>query len=160
MRHKQAFIKEKGYKNLKLRSEQIAEFEYRPVRNCKKSYRMVVVRKNISVEKGEVALIDEVRYLFYITNRQDLTAQEVVALANNRCDQENIIEQLKNGIGAMRMPVDELVSNWAYMVMSALAWNLKAWFGLLAPEKARGEQLMRMEYRPGNSPFTPWYGSS
>ena len=31
----------------------------------------------------------------------------------------------------MRMPVDDLLSNWAYMVMSALAWNLKAWYGLL-----------------------------
>jgi hypothetical protein len=32
-----------------------------------------------------------------------------------------VIEQLKNGVNAMRMPVDDLVSNWAYMVMAALA---------------------------------------
>jgi hypothetical protein len=147
VRHKENFVKDKGYKNLKLRSEEIAEFEYQPVRHCSKSYRMVVVRKNISVEKGEVALIDEVRYFFYLSNREDLAAEEVVALANERCDQENVIEQLKNGIGAMRMPVDDLVSNWAYMVMSALAWNLKAWLGLLMPEKARGEEVVAMEYR-------------
>ena len=57
--------------------------------------------------------------------------EQIVSLANGRCDQENVIEQLKNGVNAMRMPVNDLVSNWAYMVMAALAWNLKAWYGLL-----------------------------
>ena len=47
----------------------------------------------------------------------------------------------------MRMPVDNLVSNWAYMVMAALAWNLKAWFGLLMPNRERGVQLAKMEFR-------------
>jgi len=56
-------------------------------------------------------------------------------------------EQLKNGVNAMRMPVDDLRSNWAYMVMTALAWNLKAWFGLLLPEAERGVELVRMEFR-------------
>ena len=37
----------------------------------------------------------------------------------------------------MRMPVDDLLSNWAYMVMTSLAWNLKAWFGLPAQWSAR-----------------------
>jgi hypothetical protein len=71
----------------------------------------------------------------------------IVALANGRCDQENVIEQLKNGVNAMRMPVDDLLSNWAYMVMSALAWNLKAWYGLLMPNRERGLELLRMEFR-------------
>ena len=69
------------------------------------------------------------------------------AMANGRCDQENVIEQLKNGVNAMRMPVDDLLSNWAYMVMSALAWNLKAWYGLLMPNRERGLELLRMEFR-------------
>ena len=47
----------------------------------------------------------------------------------------------------MRMPVDDLLSNWAYMVMSALAWNLKAWYGLLMPNRERGLELLRMEFR-------------
>ena len=37
----------------------------------------------------------------------------------------------------MRMPVDTLVSNGAYMVMAALAWTLKAWFALLLPISGR-----------------------
>jgi hypothetical protein len=60
-------------------------------------------------------------------------------------EQENVIEQLKNGVNAMRMPVDDLMSNWAYMVMSALAWNLKSWYGLLMPNRQR--ELVRMEFR-------------
>jgi hypothetical protein len=39
--------------------------------------------------------------------------------------------ECKGGVNAMRMPVDDLVSNWACMVMAAFAWNLKSWFPLL-----------------------------
>ncbi len=45
------------------------------------------------------------------------------------------------------MPVGELVSNWAYMVMASLAWTLKAWYALqVRTRKGRGE-LLRMEFR-------------
>ena len=126
--------------------ESVAEFSYRP-NKCGRSYRLVVVRKNISVQKGEMVLLEDIKYFFYITNRTDYYAEQIVALANERCDQENVIEQLKNGVNAMRMPVDDLLSNWAYMVMSALAWNLKAWYGLLMPNRQRGLELLRMEFR-------------
>ena len=143
---KEQIVRERGYKNIKLKSEQVAEFEYRPTK-CKETYRMVVVRKNLSIEKGEAVLFDEIRYFFYITTRRDLTATGVVRLANERCDQENVIEQLKNGVNAMRMPVRDLESNWAYMVMAALAWNLKSWFGQLMPDKIRGAEVIKMEFR-------------
>lgn len=143
---KEQIVREREFKNIKLESEQVAEFEYRPVK-CKRTYRMVVVRKNLSIEKGEAVLFDDIKYFFYITTRRDLTAAEVVRLANERCDQENVIEQLKNGVNAMRVPVRDLESNWAYMVMAALAWNLKSWFGLLMPNKARGSEVLKMEFR-------------
>jgi hypothetical protein len=94
-----------------------------------------VVRKNISIQKGEAVLLEDIKYFFYLTNHTDYRAQEIVALANQRCDQENVIEQLKNGVNAMRMPVDDLLSNWAYMVISTLGWNLKSWYGLLMPNR-------------------------
>jgi hypothetical protein len=106
----------------------------------------VIVRKNLSIQKGEKALLDEIRYFFYITNRKDAAAK-IVGLANGRCDQENVIEQLKNGVSAMRMPVNDLMSNWAYMVMAALAWNLKSWYGLLMPNRERGLELVKAEFR-------------
>ncbi len=144
-RHKEQVVVEREFTNQKLVGESLAEIEYQPVK-CAKQYRVIILRKNISVQKGEKALFDEVRYFFYITNRTD-RAEKIVGLANGRCDQENVIEQLKNGVNAMRMPVADLVSNWAYMVMAALAWNLKAWYGLLVPNRERGIELVRMEFR-------------
>jgi hypothetical protein len=145
-RVKEEIVRLKGYENKVLQGESVAEIEYQPAR-CTRSYRLVIVRKNISVQRGETALFDEVRYFFYLTNRREDPQEKIVGLANGRGDQENGIEQLKNGINALRMPVDNLVSNWAYMVMSALAWNLKAWFGLLLPDRERGLEIVAMEFR-------------
>lgn len=144
-RYKEQIVIEKEFKNQVLVGEDIAELEYQPEK-CQKKYRVVIVRKNLNVKKGEQVLFEEVRYFFYITNRKDKAAK-IVGLANGRCDQENVIEQLKNGVNAMRMPVHDLLSNWAYMVMAALAWNLKAWYGLLVPNRERGSELVRMEFR-------------
>ena len=83
---------------------------------------------------------------FYITNRVGYTGKQIVRLANGRCNQENVIEQLKHGVNAMRMPVDDLLGDWAYMVMTSLAWNLKASFGLLLPDARRAAELIKMEY--------------
>jgi hypothetical protein len=145
-RVKEAIVVAKGYVNEKLVAEHVSDMTYQPS-HCQGTYRLVILRKNISVQRGERVLFDEVRYFFYLTNRWDLTVEEIVGLANGRCDQENVIEQLKNGVNAMRMPVDDLVSNGAYMVMAALAWNLKAWFALLVPERERGLELLKMEFR-------------
>jgi hypothetical protein len=145
---KEQIVRANGYLNKVLVGESVAEIPYRP-HKCKREYRLVILRKNISVQKGESVLFDDIRYFFYITNHSESTysAAAVVALANQRCDQENVIEQLKNGVNAMRMPVDDLVSNWAYMVITALAWNLKAWYGLLLPNRERGLELLKMEFR-------------
>jgi len=141
---KERIVREREYKNIRLQSEHVAEFPYRPTR-CKKTYRVVVVRKNLSVERGERVLFDDILHLFYITNDDSRSAEEIVFLANDRCNQENLIEQLKNGVKAMAMPVDNLLSNWAYMVMASLAWNLKAWFALSLPETGRWADKRRQE---------------
>ena len=139
-------IKEREFKNIRLESEDVAEFEYRPTQ-CKKTYRMVVVRKNLSIEKGDRRLFDEVRYFFYITNDREMTKEEIVFFANDRCNQENVIGQLKSGVNALRMPSDGLVSNWAYMVIAALAWNLKAWYGQVTQAKTARRDILRMEFK-------------
>ena len=145
-RVKEAIVVQKGYLNQRLVAEHVTDVSYQP-QQCGQKYRLVILRKNISVQRGEQVLFDEVRYFFYLTNRWDLDVAAIVSLANHRCDQENVVEQLKNGVNALRMPVDDLVSNWAYMVMAALAWNLKAWYGLLVPDRERGLELVRMEFR-------------
>ena len=145
-RIKETIVRFKGYLNRKLAGESVAEFNYQP-NKCGRSYRWVVVRKNISIQKGEKVLFEDLKYFFYITNHTDYRTEKIVALANGRCDQENVIEQLKNGVNAMRMPVDDLLSNWAYMVTAALAWDLKSWYGLLMPNRQRGLELVHMEFR-------------
>jgi hypothetical protein len=143
---KERIVREREYENIRLVSEHVAEFSYQPTA-CRRAYRVVVLRKNLSVEKGERVLFDDVRYFFYITNLTDRPAAEVVFFANDRANQENLIEQLKNGVHALRMPVNDLVSNWAYMVMASLAWTLKAWFALVVRDGERREELLRMEFR-------------
>lgn len=151
---KDRIVVQREFEKLALRSEQVAEFAYRPTA-CGKAYRLVVTRKNISHEKGERLLFDEIRYFFHISNDRDSTPSAIVFDANDRCQQENLIEQLRNGVRALRAPVDNLESNWAYMVMTALAWNLKAWWALTIPETGRWadkhrtekQQVLKMEFK-------------
>jgi hypothetical protein len=152
---KDAIVRRREFETLRLQSEDVSEFCYRPT-GCRKDYRMVVLRKNISREKGEARLFDEIRYFFYITNDWKSTAEEIVFGANGRCNQENLLAQLHSGCHALRAPTDDLTSNWAYMVMTALAWNLKAWWALRLPvapgrhEAAQSEQkqwVLRLEFK-------------
>ena len=133
---KEQVVQRREFKNIKLLSEDVAEFDYSPS-ECRKKYRMIVVRKNLRVLKGQQTLQDEERYFFYITNDRQRSARSLVFKANDRCDQENLIEQLKNGTHSLRAPVDSLLSNWTYMVITSLAWSLKAWAALLLPEGGR-----------------------
>jgi hypothetical protein len=152
---KEQVVVEKQFQNLVLQWEDAAEFQHRPDL-CKQSYRMIALRKKISVEKGQEQLFEEYRYLFYITNDRASAAEQIVFLANDRCDQENLIAQLKDsGTGSMRNPLDNLFSNWAYMVISSLAWTLKAWCGLLLPatpgrhhktHQQQGRSIVKMEF--------------
>ena len=141
---KERIVVERQYKNIRLQCEDVAEFNYSPTK-CNNTYRIVVLRKNLSVERGEKVLFDDICYFFYITNDYKSSSAEIVHSANQRCNQENLNEQLKNGVKAMRMPVDNLLSNWAYMVMASLAWTLKAWFALLLPEKGRWKEKYKSE---------------
>lgn len=143
---KEAIVRAREFQTLRLQCEDVAEFSYQPAK-CNKPYRMVVVRKNISVEKGDAVLFDDIRYFFYITNNFRAPKEQIVFEANARCDQENIIAQLKSGINALRAPVDDLTSNWAYMVIASLAWTFKAWYGLLTPDETVGREILRMEYK-------------
>ena len=104
------------------------------------------------MERGEEALIPDVRFFFYITNDPGMSAETVVLHANARCNQENIIEHLKNGVNALRVPVYDLISNWAYMVIASLAWTLKAWFGLTLRDERDRREIVEMEFKRFHNP--------
>ena len=153
-RVKEEVVKERGYLNKRLVDEDTAEFEHRPSK-AKKTYRIVVLRKFIIEERGQRMLDGHFRYFFYVTNDRNLSHAEVIAEANERCNQENLIEQLKNGARALHAPVNTLNANWAYMVIASLAWTLKVWSGLLLPisprwrdeHQAERDTIVRMDFR-------------
>jgi hypothetical protein len=153
-RIKEQIVKDRGYRNLELVSEDIAEFDHDPTR-AKKTYRMIAVRKQILEQRGQICLDEHQRYFFYITNDRELSPEQVVAEAMNRCNQENLIDQLKNGVRALHAPLNTLDANWAYMVITSLAWTLKAWFALQLPVSPRWQEkheeerslVLRMEFR-------------
>jgi hypothetical protein len=153
-RHKPRIVRDRGFETIHTLSETVAEFSYQPTA-CKRAYRVTVLRKHLATDKGQLRLFEEYRYFFFITNDRMMTAEEVVLGANGRCNQENLVSQLKTGVHALTTPVDNLVSNWAYMVMASLAWSLKAWAALLVPEasrharkhRAEKQTLLRMEFR-------------
>ena len=153
-RIKETIVCEKEYLNLRLVKEEIAEFTHQPTRS-KRVYRMVVLCKTIVEERGQRSLGQRERYFFYVTNDTTLTAEEVVREANARCNQENVLAQLKGGVRALRAPLNTLNANWAYMVIASIAWSLKAWFAMLLPvsprwrdrHQADRERILRMEFR-------------
>lgn len=143
-RVKEEIVHERGYLNKRLIAEDMAEFEHRPQRT-KHSYRVVVLRKLIQEERKQLCVDTNFRYFFYITNDRTLTLDQVIAEANGRCNQENVIEQLKNGVRALRAPLNTLEANWAYMVIASLAWTIKAWCALLLPVASRSRERDRAE---------------
>jgi hypothetical protein len=142
---KQPIVEQRQFDRIRLQWEEVAEIEYRPAA-CKKAYRLIVVRKNLSVTEGkgdQRRIFDDYRYFFYLTNDWESEAAAVVFFANDRCNQENLLAQLL--VCSLKAPLDTLLSNWAYMVITTLAWNLKAWFALSLPEQAGQHQERRRE---------------
>lgn len=154
VRVKEEIVKQRGYLNKRLVTEDTAEFEHKPHR-ANKTYRIVVLRKFIIEERGQRTLGGDFRYFFYVTNDRELSHAEVIGESNERCNQENLIEQLKNGVRALHAPVNTLNANWAYMVIASLAWTLKIWTGLLLPisprwreeHEAERDRIVRMDFR-------------
>jgi hypothetical protein len=143
---KEEIVRRRGFETIHTLEEMVAEFDYRPTA-CGRTYRVVVLRKRLGIDRGSVRLREEYRYFFLITNDRAAAADELVLEANGRCDQENVIAQLKGGVRALTAPVKDLVSNWAYMVMASLAWTLKAWAALLLPEEPSRREEQRGEKR-------------
>ena len=155
--YKQAIVEQHGYENKRLQGESIAEFDYQPGK-CSRSYRVVVIRKEVEVTRGQQKLFDAEPYFFYVSNTatSSKSTRQIVFAANDRCDQENTISQLK-ACGALAAPLHDLISNGAYMVIGSLAWSLKIWSGLLiqprgsAPVKQQQAEtkrrVIRMDFR-------------
>jgi len=154
-RVKQQIVEDRQFKDIRLVDEWVAERPYQPTA-CQHIYRLVIVRKNLEVsEPKQGRLFDDYRYFFYLTNDWESTPEQIVFSANDRCQQENLIAQLA-AVRALHAPVDNLLSNEAYMLMTSLAWNLKAWLALSldvsrgrarVEQQAQKQQLLGLEFR-------------
>ncbi len=153
-RIKEQLVRDNEYFNQRLVKEEVGEFTHQP-HKAKRMYRMVVVCKTIVEERGQLHLGHRERYFFYITNDREMTPEQVVREANGRCNQENLISQLKSGVRALHAPLNTLAANWAYMVIASLAWTLKAWLALSLPvaprwrakHVAERHRVLRMGFR-------------
>jgi len=143
---KQQVVKERKFKKIVTKAEDFVECEYRPGK-CKKSYRLIILRKTFDVVRGEMNLFDDVRYFFYITNDRKRSSAQMIQFYRDRSDHENDIEQLKNGVNALTPSSDTLLSNWALMAIASLAGDLKAWFGLLLSYRPLSLSIVRMEFK-------------
>ena len=152
-RHRRRIVRQRGYTNLRTTNQWVAEFNYTIPRHTKsadgelagRTFRVVVKRQRVETSEGQKLLLIEDRYRFVITNipRSAMDPADVFRFAHGRGDQENAIEQLKNGIAALKMPTGELLANGAFLLAGQLAWCLKTWLSLLALPK----ETVRWEWK-------------
>jgi hypothetical protein len=128
-KHKAA---QRRFRNLRTIRQWIAELSYQPA-GLQHPCRMIVRRILIEEQNGQGALFESFRYRLILTNLpRSYSPREIVDLAYQRCDQENVIEQFGAGIAGWRMPVAEFMGNWAWLQVARLAWNLGKWIAQLA----------------------------
>ncbi|HMB07900.1 MAG TPA: IS1380 family transposase, partial [Isosphaeraceae bacterium] len=102
-------VRQREFETLTRLREDVAEVAYQPTA-CQRTYRLIIVRQTIAVEQGQTRLFDEIRYRCYLSNDRKAAARGLVFQANDRCNQEHLIAQLKSGVRALRAAVDNLVS--------------------------------------------------
>lgn len=129
-------------RNLQLEKQWIAEIPYRPDRSAR-TYRLIARYQEIEEhEQGHLFMLT--RFRFILSNLpSSVSAEKVMDLTYQRCDQENLIEQLQSGVTAMRMPTGGMLSNAAFMICARLAHNLKPWLAQTALPK----ETMRWEWK-------------
>ncbi len=122
----------RGYRQMRQHQQWIAEVPWTP-KGSTQIYRLVIRRQIVKHSQGQKVLFDEERYLYVVTNLpKTIRSERVVDLTYGRCDQENVIEQMSNGLVAWRMPVREFAGNSAWLEIARLAWNIAKWIAQLA----------------------------
>ena len=143
---KQEIVEQRGFERIETVHEEVASFPYQPT-SCKKTYRMIVLRKHLEITQGGEWIRDEIRYFFYITNDWMAPDIELLLFYDERGGQEHLIGKLKSSVPVFHAPTNTLEANGAYMIIAALAWNLKIWYGLLLDEPQLQQQIQRMGFK-------------
>lgn len=122
--------------------QQVAELWYAPVR--RQPHRYIAKRTKIKDKKG----VETWRYHIVITNDHRRTPKQLMEWALKRCGVENRIKEHKNDFGFEKMPTNKYHANWAWLLISQLAWNLFSWFNRLClPETCHRMTLATVRHR-------------
>lgn len=101
---------------------QVAELMYAPTGHD--AHRYVVKRQQVKDKKKGMIW----RYHVVITNDRRRSRKKLMKWALGRCSMENMIKEHKHDFGFEKMPTRSFHANWAWLLISQLAWNLMAWF--------------------------------
>lgn len=139
---RQERARSRNKRDLQLAKQWIAEIPYQPERGGR-PYRLIARYQEIEEhEQGHLFMLTRFRYV--LSNLPaSVPAEEVMDMTYQRCDQENLIEQLQSGVAAMRMPTGGMLSNAAFLTCARLAHNLKPWLAQLALP----QETMRWEWK-------------
>lgn len=132
-RHRRRIALARGYRNLDTMGEWVAEVPY-SLTKCEGVFRLVIKRQEIQQSRGQKRLFRQYQYRYVLSNisATEKSAAEVMRFAYGRCDQENAIEQAKNGLHGFRMPTGNLLANGAFLLAAQIAWCLRSWLSLVA----------------------------
>ena len=126
---------------------EVASFEWQP-KTWKQKRRFVVRRDPIEV--GEQLRLDDGGYHYYVlvTNDHIRNADELERWHRAKANVENRIKEAKLGLGLDNLPCRGFHANWAYLLLTLLAYNLLCWLKLLAlPERERSSYAKRLRFR-------------
>jgi hypothetical protein len=124
------------------KDQQVAEMWHGPHRQPPRRY--VIKRTKIKDKKG----VESWRYHIVITNDHRRTPKRLMEWALKRCGMENRIKEHKNDFGFEKMPSKKYHANWAWLLISQLAWNLFHWFKRLClPEACQRMTLGTLRHR-------------
>ena len=126
---------------------EVASFRYRP-----KSWqreRRFVVRRDPAEPGAQLSLEgQEWHYWVLVTNDDGRSADELERWHREKANVENRIKEAKLGLGLDNLPSNSFHANWAYLLVTLLAYNLLCWLKLLAlPAAERGSYAKRLRFR-------------
>jgi len=126
---------------------EVVSFRWRP--KTWKQQRRFIVRRD-PAEAGEQLTLEgrEWHYWAIVTNDHERSADELESWHRAKANLENQIKEAKLGLGLDNLPCKGFHANWAYLLVTLLAFNLLAWLKLLAlPERERSSYVKRLRFR-------------
>jgi hypothetical protein len=126
---------------------QVASFLWRPTTwGCERRF----VARRDPLAGGEQLTLEEREWHYWalVTNDGERSADELESWHRAKANVENRIKEAKLGLGADNLPCRGFHANWAYLLVTLIAYDLLTWLKLLAlPTGERGSYAKRLRFR-------------